>query len=562
MRGLIAEDGLDGEIEVESAGTGDWHLGEPPDPRSVAAAAERGVELTGAARQVTEADFEGFDLLVAMDRSNRDALLRLAPDAEAREKVRLLREFDGDAQARRRARSLLRRGGGVRRGRGDRRAQLPRAARRSSAIAVSAARPTLARSAPCGSRVRRRGLDQRRLAGRAGVGRRRVREVAPGRRVGGLRGGGGRACAGWRAPTRCRSPRCSASAARSRGSPSSGSSRAPSAGRSGAARPRARGAPPRRGARSRGAAAGCAGRHPPASARSSSIAERAAWPRAVRRGPAAAAGARARDGGSLTAGDAAAVRVGVRRGSRGWRVRRSSRRAYTATCGAATSSAGATDGLADRPGRLRRPPRDRPGDAAAVRRAERADLRRLRRGVSACRGARGAGRALAAPAAAGPRRAVRRLVRAGAATRPAATLGARLRRREEPTLTSRWTGCRYPVKRQLRRRSARRFIPSFSAASAPPCQVGRRVRGSLDAGVAERCDVLVARPVRLRAPSRFLRSAGRVSRIACSSTPSSEPWSRSSSAAVFSPTPLAPGIPSDGSPRSAMKSGTSSGPIP
>lgn len=98
MRGLVAETGLDGEIEIESAGTGGWHVGDPPDPRSVAAAAERGVELAGAARQVDEADFEGFDLLVAMDRSNRDALRRLAPDEEARERIRLLREY-GDGVA-------------------------------------------------------------------------------------------------------------------------------------------------------------------------------------------------------------------------------------------------------------------------------------------------------------------------------------------------------------------------------------------------------------------------------------------------------------------------------
>ena len=111
MRGLIAEAELHDEIEVESAGTGGWHVGDPPDPRSVAAAAERGVELTGAARQVDEADFEGYDLLVAMDRSNRDALLRLAPDGEARSRVKLLREWepepsealaDPDAKRRRR----------------------------------------------------------------------------------------------------------------------------------------------------------------------------------------------------------------------------------------------------------------------------------------------------------------------------------------------------------------------------------------------------------------------------------------------------------------------------
>jgi protein-tyrosine phosphatase len=98
MRGLLAEAELDGEIEVESAGTGGWHVGDPPDPRSVAAAAERGVELSGAARQVDEGDFESFDLLVAMDRSNLDALRRLAPDEEARARVSLLREY-GDGAA-------------------------------------------------------------------------------------------------------------------------------------------------------------------------------------------------------------------------------------------------------------------------------------------------------------------------------------------------------------------------------------------------------------------------------------------------------------------------------
>lgn len=97
LRGLIAEAELHDEIEVESAGTGGWHVGDPPDPRSVAAAADRGVELSGAARQVDEADFEAFDLLVAMDRSNRDALLRLAPDGDARGRVTLLREYaDGE----------------------------------------------------------------------------------------------------------------------------------------------------------------------------------------------------------------------------------------------------------------------------------------------------------------------------------------------------------------------------------------------------------------------------------------------------------------------------------
>ena len=97
MRGLVADAGLEDEIEIESAGTGDWHIGYPPDDRSVAAAAERGVELTGEARQVARGDFDGFDLLIAMDRQNERDLLRMAGSEEDREKVRLLRSYtDGE----------------------------------------------------------------------------------------------------------------------------------------------------------------------------------------------------------------------------------------------------------------------------------------------------------------------------------------------------------------------------------------------------------------------------------------------------------------------------------
>jgi protein-tyrosine phosphatase len=88
MRRLIDEAGLD--IEVDSAGTGAWHVGEPPDERAALAARRRGVTLEGAARQVRPADFRRFDLLVAMDRRNLRELLDLAPDDETAAKVRLL----------------------------------------------------------------------------------------------------------------------------------------------------------------------------------------------------------------------------------------------------------------------------------------------------------------------------------------------------------------------------------------------------------------------------------------------------------------------------------------
>ncbi|HET8535990.1 MAG TPA: low molecular weight protein-tyrosine-phosphatase [Solirubrobacteraceae bacterium] len=89
VRHLLAERGLENEIEVESAGTGGWHAGSPPDARSARAAAARGITLEGAARQVTRADFEEFDLLVAMDRDNLTDLQAIAPPG-TEHKVRLL----------------------------------------------------------------------------------------------------------------------------------------------------------------------------------------------------------------------------------------------------------------------------------------------------------------------------------------------------------------------------------------------------------------------------------------------------------------------------------------
>jgi protein-tyrosine phosphatase len=94
MRRLLEEEGLADRVEIESAGTGGWHVGQPPDARATLAARRRGVTLDGAARQVRPCDFRDFDLVIAMDRSNLRELLALAPDEDAAEKVRLLREFD------------------------------------------------------------------------------------------------------------------------------------------------------------------------------------------------------------------------------------------------------------------------------------------------------------------------------------------------------------------------------------------------------------------------------------------------------------------------------------
>jgi protein-tyrosine phosphatase len=99
MRELVQRAGLGESIELDSAGTGGWHVGSPPDERASAAASARGIALEGSARRVSRDDFFDFDLLLAMDRSNLRALRELAPGEDERKKVRLLREFDATSGA-------------------------------------------------------------------------------------------------------------------------------------------------------------------------------------------------------------------------------------------------------------------------------------------------------------------------------------------------------------------------------------------------------------------------------------------------------------------------------
>lgn len=89
---LARERGVLDRFEVDSAGTGAWHVGKPADPRSIEVARAHGVHLPSIARQVDrETDFERFGLVLAMDRSNRTDLLDLGAP---RERVRLMRSFD------------------------------------------------------------------------------------------------------------------------------------------------------------------------------------------------------------------------------------------------------------------------------------------------------------------------------------------------------------------------------------------------------------------------------------------------------------------------------------
>lgn len=94
MRHLVREAGLEHAIRVESAGTAGYHAGDPPDFRACAAGERRGIEIGGSARQFQRADWEHFDYVLALDRTNFEDLAATAPDAAAKKKLFMLRSFD------------------------------------------------------------------------------------------------------------------------------------------------------------------------------------------------------------------------------------------------------------------------------------------------------------------------------------------------------------------------------------------------------------------------------------------------------------------------------------
>lgn len=93
FRRVAEEEGLGDRFEIDSAGLGDWHVGQAPDTRAQMAARRRGIDISGqSARQVERADFDRFDLLLVMDRSNFNELKRRAP-ANAQAKIRYFLDF-------------------------------------------------------------------------------------------------------------------------------------------------------------------------------------------------------------------------------------------------------------------------------------------------------------------------------------------------------------------------------------------------------------------------------------------------------------------------------------
>ena len=86
-------------VEVRSAGTGDWHVGHPPDPRMRAAADRVGLRLAGTAETVTADAIAAADLVLAMDRTNLADLRRLADAAGLTTRIELFRTFDPEPVA-------------------------------------------------------------------------------------------------------------------------------------------------------------------------------------------------------------------------------------------------------------------------------------------------------------------------------------------------------------------------------------------------------------------------------------------------------------------------------
>ena len=98
FRQLVEQAGLSDRIEVDSAGTGDWHLGKAPDERMQAAALSRGYDLSALrARQIQPEDLDTFDLVLVMDEQNKADVEDLASELEHMDKIRLLLSYNPSA---------------------------------------------------------------------------------------------------------------------------------------------------------------------------------------------------------------------------------------------------------------------------------------------------------------------------------------------------------------------------------------------------------------------------------------------------------------------------------
>ncbi len=93
LRNIVGNTDESDRWHIDSAGTGRYHIGQLPDNRMRIHARRRGIELTHICRQVSESDFDDFDLIIPMDGSNESNLIKLAPSSEAMEKIIPMAEF-------------------------------------------------------------------------------------------------------------------------------------------------------------------------------------------------------------------------------------------------------------------------------------------------------------------------------------------------------------------------------------------------------------------------------------------------------------------------------------
>jgi protein-tyrosine phosphatase len=95
FRTVLTERGMADDFMIDSAGMGDWHLDQAPDPRAIAIARTNGVDISGQrARGIRQEDFRRFDLILGMDRKNIAELNDIAPDA-FRDRIHLFLDFAG-----------------------------------------------------------------------------------------------------------------------------------------------------------------------------------------------------------------------------------------------------------------------------------------------------------------------------------------------------------------------------------------------------------------------------------------------------------------------------------
>ena len=93
MQKMVDDSGLSDQIMIDSAGTGDWHVGDRADARMRTHANKRGLELTSISRQIQPADLADFDYIIGMDPSNIKNIKRLDKDGAFSDKIHLMVDF-------------------------------------------------------------------------------------------------------------------------------------------------------------------------------------------------------------------------------------------------------------------------------------------------------------------------------------------------------------------------------------------------------------------------------------------------------------------------------------